>query len=323
MSTANVLGKQKLWGSKVVVHLFLVGLAAGMYITGSVLDLLNPGTNFEYIAKLATSFTILLSIIGVIFVLSHLGRIANAKRAFMRPGSSWLARGNIALLVFIIISLVQFVLWIWPSTILKEMDGLNSILQIINVVIAIYILLYTGMILATLKSFPFWHSWSLPLLFIISGLTAGLMLLILLVAVFRVYSHDIIIAMVLWNSILLLALALALLFFLLRGSALPDAKDSVRIITANNRLEFYIGAVTIGLLIPFILGIVLVFLSSRPSAVILTLSIVLTVIGLIGNYILKNLIVKSATNGNLNVQDETVPLPETARNPASRCVSYR
>jgi len=323
MSIEKVFSRQKLWGSKVVVHLFLVGIAAGLYITGSVLDILNPGTDSIFVAKLATSFVIPISIIGIIFVLSHLGKLANAKRAFMRPGSSWLARGNIAILVFLVISLVQFIFWIWPATILKEMPGLNSILQIINSIVAIYILIYTGMILATLKSFSFWHTWALPLLFIISGLTGGLMFLILLVAVFRIYSSNIIIAMVLWNSVLLLALALALIFFLLRGVSLPDAKNSVRTITVVNQVEFYLGAVTIGLLIPFIISIVLVLSGPAQSARILAFSIVFTILGIIGGYVLKDLVVKSGTNGNLNLPGETVPLPETARNSASRCVHYR
>jgi len=322
MSTENVYIKQKLWAWKVVVHLFLVGLAAGTYITGSLLNIMNPSTDFVLGAKIATSAAIPLLIIGVIFVFIHLGKIANVRRAFLRPGSSWLARGSIALLAFLVIDLVQFALWLWPSTNLEGMPGLNAVLQIINSLIALFVLIYSGMLLTTLKSFPFWHVWSLPLMFTISGLTSGLMFLILLSAVLDTFTGNAIITMLSWNNFLLVILALALILFLWRGKAVSGVKNSVRIMSRVYGVEFYLGVVTAGLLIPFFLGIFIVFLGSS-SAAILPLLIVFTILGLIGGYTLKELVLKSGTSTGINLPAETVPLPETSRSPASERVHYR
>jgi formate-dependent nitrite reductase membrane component NrfD len=322
MNIEKVMVKQKLWGEKVAIHLFLVGLAAGMYIGGSLLYLFNPGRGFTQVVKIATGSVIPLLVIGLIFLFSHLGNFTNARRAWQRPSSSWLARGSIALLAFLVLDIIQSILWLGPSAVLGEMPGLNAVLQVVTSIVALYILLYSGMLLATLKTFPFWRTWSLPLLFAVGGLTGGLMFLIFLATIWGNTAGNVIIAMVSWNSFFLLVLAAALIFLLWRSKTESSVMDSVHIMTGANRAGFYLGVITAGILVPFFLGIYIIFSGSSPVTRSV-LDIVLAVLGLIGGYTLKSLVLKSGTSARLKMPAETVPLPETARVPASQRVRYR
>ena len=203
------------------------------------------------------------------------------------------------------------------------MRGINTVLQIINSALAFYILIYSGMLLASLKSFPFWYTWSLPLMFIISGLTGGIMLLILLSAILGIPAGNLIVVMTALNNPLLLILALILIFFLLRDNSIHSVNNSVHFMTEANKAEFYGGVIIAGLFIPLSLGIFLVYVSPLPSAIILPFSIVFTIFGLIGGYILKSLILKSGNSTSLHIPGETVTLPETAPISASERVHYR
>ncbi len=321
MSTSRVVVQQKLWGEKVVVHLFLAGLAAGMYIIGSLLDLFNVDSGFTRAAQLSTGSAIPIVLVGLIFLFSHLGQTANALNALRKPGSSWLARGSIALLIFLVLDMVQCFFWIWPYSFLGMLPGLNAVLQVINSIIALFILLYSGMLLADLRTFPFWRNWSLPFLFVASGLTSGLMFLILIATLLGNLSGNFIITLMSSNSILILVLALALTAFLWRGNKEANIRDSVYIMTGVHSRAFYLGILISGILLPGLLSVYIIY-STSSQVIIFILSLVLTILGLIGSYLLKSLVLKSGTSSNLRLKEEVVPLQDAARIPASQRVKY-
>ena len=52
MNIEEALKPQRVWGWGVAVYLFLVGIGAGTYLVGFILNLINP--EFMLLSKLAT-----------------------------------------------------------------------------------------------------------------------------------------------------------------------------------------------------------------------------------------------------------------------------
>lgn len=275
------------FGMKIILYLFLAGVGAGASTVGSIFYLLKP--EFEEVIKGGTILGAPLVLIGSILLLLDLGRPGLAFRAISRPNKAWISRGVIILTTFIIIGAIQIATWIWPFQGLGNYPNLHLILNIINGIFGILTLIYTGFLFDTTRSIPFWSTPILPLLFLISGLSTGVMALILVSwgnlqeGVLKTLNQI---------DILLIIFEGLIIFLYLHGMhEVVAARASVkRIIKGDLSYAFWVGVVVIGIILPLFIEI----LGGNKSLIIACLA------GLIGGFYVRFVVVSGAEKTPLN-----------------------
>jgi len=100
--------------------------------------------------------------------LVYLGKPWRAWRIITRPQSSWLARGFIFVMLFIVFGAAQIMLSHWAPGSAAEI-----VFKVLAGMAAFGVATYTGIILKNVKGVPFWNSLLLPVLFIICGILGG------------------------------------------------------------------------------------------------------------------------------------------------------
>jgi len=157
-------------GILIVIAFFLGGLGGGLYLMSLF---------FDFYAGIVAAFFIV--VVCSICFLFHLGRPWKFWLAFLRPHSSWISRGMIAIIGFLLFTALQLapsVSWLaWlPWTVN------NSLLQALAIISAIVLVAYIGFALGVISAIPFWNSALMPVLFAVysllggAGLTLGLLL---------------------------------------------------------------------------------------------------------------------------------------------------
>ena len=318
---------QKLWGWKVAAHLFLVGAGAGAYIASFFLSFLHPelASPFLRSAKVGIIAAVPLLIAGGIFFLANLGTKANAVRAFNRPWSSWLSAGSVIMLLFITLDLV--LIGTWVSAPAKPLSGGNLSLGIINLILAVFILIYSGMLLKALKPFTFWNTGLLPLLSVFAGLSAGIMVVVFVEAVCGFIYGAALVQPVLLSiyhlNFILIIQAVVLGWYLWRAAESPRTRGSLLIVTSGQlALTFWLGVVVAGLTIPLAFGFYLVSAPPQSLVLLFILALELSSFGIVGSLLLRYLILRAGTSATITIRGQSVHLPENARIPASQRVKY-
>ena len=332
MSTEIKNITQKFWGWKVAAHLFLVAAGAGAYVIGFVFSLIEPFLSFQGLpsqlliaAKVGIITAIPLIILGAIFLFANLGTKANSVRAFNRPFSSWLSRGSYIALLFILFDLI--LIGTWVSTPSKSLPGFNLVISIVCLVLALALLVYSGMLLKVLKPFAIWNSSLLPPLFAISGIATGAMFVLLILAI---YGFSSLINMIqpfiitIYYLILFLILQIVILISYMRRATINASCRSplLKMFKGQTALVFWLGVVIPGLFLPLIIGLYLVLVPIESSILLYVLTIILTIFGITGSYILRYSVLSKSTAREINICGQMVELPETAFIPASRQVKY-
>ncbi len=176
--------------------------------------------------------------------LAYLGRPTRFWRIITRPQTSWLARGFIFVLLFVLFGAVQMVLSLWAPGGAAEIT-----FKVLAGIMAFGVATYTGIILKNVKGVPFWNSLLLPVLFVICGILGGFGLSV----VISLNGGDINLAAAETGSHwLLLANALLIIVYLWQASRREAVgKQSVlHQIRGENAPVFWIGVVLLGIVIP-------------------------------------------------------------------------
>jgi formate-dependent nitrite reductase membrane component NrfD len=307
---------QRIWGWQITTYLFLAGIGAGAYIIGFIFNLAHP--EFVILPKVAVILGAPLVIIGVLFLIADLGRKTLFPLAFSQPLSSWIARGTIIITVFIILDLVHIGLWIWPSTLLENLPGLLLSLWVITAIFAVLTLIYTGLVLGAAKPIHFWNTSLLPILFLASGIFTGIMGIASCLIAYTLFAEVAIeqLLMVMARYVIFITIVEAIIisFYLWRTHQVIAARTSVRIVTRGHlAVTFWNGVVVAGLLIPLAFAIYYIYLPIANPVSVLVLAIVVSIIGLIGGFILKYIVVAGGTRTLLNVKGVLVLPPDIYR----------
>lgn len=326
MNNNATVSRQQVWGWRVIWHLFLVSIAAGAYICGFILSLVYPHHS-RLLMALAVLAAVPLLIIGIVLLISHLGAKTKVIRAFCHPNSSWLSRGGIALLVFLILDIVHGSLPFTTTSPTSWLPLLHIVLGAVTSLSALFVLLYSGMVLARLKSFPCWRSELLPWLFIVSGLSGGLMVLVLFLFILDIAPNldvrqPLILAMQ-HNSYILVIQGIVLGCYLSWARALPAAREYALMITRGAySIPFWVGVVVAGMLVPLGFGLYAAH-AQIDELLLIIFAIELAVFGLVGALLLRYVVVSAGVSSALSVEGNSVTLPRNARAPASHLVRYR
>lgn len=181
-----------IWDWRVALYLFLGGLSAGLAVMAGVLHLYKKGdlTYKENASWLAPLMVPVILGAGMLFIFLDLENKLNVYHLYFTvqilSPMSW---GSWGLLLFFPLS-AAFALaalperhykWL-PFDFLKKLAAFLSskvqIIAVLNQLIGVFIGIYTGVLLSSFVARPLWNSSILPVLFLLSALSAGAALMI-------------------------------------------------------------------------------------------------------------------------------------------------
>lgn len=184
------------WKWELVIYLWIAGIAGGAYFSAFLIDKITQG-KYPQLPKIATFLGVPLVLLGSLLLVVDLGEQLRAWHLFtrVRPGSP-MSMGSWILLLYALLGVVMIALW-WsrsfePGEIrLTVISGLASVIRPaarlvpvlawIELVLAVLLVAYTGVLLSATNQ-PLWGGvLLLPALFVASAVSTGLALLVLAV----------------------------------------------------------------------------------------------------------------------------------------------
>jgi formate-dependent nitrite reductase membrane component NrfD len=195
--------------------------------------------------------------------LIYLGKPWRFWRIITRPNSSWLARGFIFVMLFILFAAVQLVFSYWLSG-----GAAEIVFKVLAGVSAFVVTVYTGFVLKTVKAVPFWDSALLPVLFVLCGVLGGFGLSVII----ALNGGNINLEAAETGSRWLLIINALLIIVYLWSAAHREAtgKQSVmEQIKGSSAPVFWIGIVVLGIIIPIIIAFSSYFVSQVSSPLLI------------------------------------------------------
>ncbi len=208
--------------------LFMISLVTG-YTAGALVGLL-----IAVVGKGAAHF-------------AYLGNPLRFWRAVMKPQTSWISRGIIAM-----IGLAVFgTLWVaMKAGVIGGADsGLLTVIAVLAGISAAVVMAYDGFVIATPPSIPLWHSALMPILAATYSLLGGTTLA-LVMAANQVGEHEVVPTSTLHTMELVLVgfnFALLVVLLTVAWSASATARESVVLLLSKYSVPFVGGVIFVGL----------------------------------------------------------------------------
>lgn len=280
----------------VVCYLFLGGAGAGACLVLSCLGLLSPTTllaqNSEKTFQPSTTYrrffvpsfvaAIVFLFVGTFCLLVDLGRIDRVLNLFTMPTFSYLSIGTYALTLLILLAFVGIVMW--SGGFRRIGIPLVRALQIAGIIVALFVMIYTGLLLQSMGTVSFWETPLVPVLFVLSSASTGIALIAGLACFTGAFSDfaTTIKRLITVDVALIVAEVAVLAIMLALALGQGDASASAHmLINGGLSLVFWGALVLCGLLVPLVLEVVSF---TSPSQ---TLMIVVSALILIGGFALR------------------------------------
>jgi hypothetical protein len=149
---------QKEWRWLIAVYLFLAGVGGGAYLAGVIADLAG-GPDWMLISKIGVFLGVPCVLIGTLFLLADLGTPSNAWRVWMKPKTSWIARGTIIIVFFMIFAAIHTAWWIWPFPgPLAANESARHLIGVLGAIFAFLTVIYTGLLLGYSQPIALWRT---------------------------------------------------------------------------------------------------------------------------------------------------------------------
>jgi len=183
--------------------------------------------------------------VGATALFTHLGHPLRFWRVISKTHVTWISRGAIftgGLIGFGGLSLI-----------LPEGNALGMLCQMISLMCALVVMLYTGFLFSSMNSIPFWNTSLLPILFLVHSIaSAGVVMLgLLALSGQRLADSPREVSAVL--AMLLFSLVLSWVYTKSAPSS-EAARESVRLLTQGKlKSLFLVGGGVVGLAVPIVL----------------------------------------------------------------------
>ena len=277
------------WGPMIAWYLFLAGASAGAFLTSAFVEVKYPESVKMRVAGRIIA-PIFLGIGLVMLMLDAEAGLHNPLRFFWliaNPGSV-MTLGVYFICVFMPVALVSALLEVLKKRVPKWLTW-------IGIVFAFAVAAYTGFLLGVVKAFPLWNNAVLPILFVVSALSAGLAatsLVGLLVDRERFEQMWLIKkSHVILSAIEMVVLATMLV--IVSAGSVEGAASVYSLVAGQYAPAFWGGIVLLGLVAPFIIEGYPVFITKRVETSMT--SMVVSVIGeagvLVGGFMLRLLVI--------------------------------
>lgn len=238
------------WGWLIAIYLFLGGLGAGAYLASFAAEkgLLGKPTNLHRVGYYISAPIVAL---GALLLIFDLGQglkkpwlIINMFLNF----SSVMTWGIYIVTAFIFVAFIK-AYFVWKK------KQASSVLSYVGAILALSTAAYTGLLLAVLQGVPFWNSYLMPILFVVSALSTGLSLIALLAHFFekhQAHQHRVF-QVHLWLVSMEIIVVMAFFALIYSGSQGAVAKLSANLLlTGSLALPFWILFVIVGLIGPLV-----------------------------------------------------------------------
>jgi formate-dependent nitrite reductase membrane component NrfD len=250
-----------IWGSTIAWYLFLAGLAAGSFATAVLVTFKDRGlVKVQLVGRIIA----LLALATGLFLLMF-----DAEAGFKNPlrffylltnFNSVMAWGVVILGVFGCTCLVTLLLTLFKRKVPRVLDGLG-------IVMAVCTAAYTGVLIGVIKTYPLWNTALLPVLFVVSALSAG-MAGTFIISTFVAHGELEKLGMLkkLHVALPLIELALLAILLYMTSATAPAGQLSVnRLISGDLAPFFWFGLIAVGLIVPLIAGSVSSFIQGRSG----------------------------------------------------------
>ncbi len=236
-------GKRKFRDGALLMALFLGGIGAGQFVVST------------WLLHSTTSALVGLLVVGVGKTVAHLvylGQPTRFYRLFLRPKTSWISRGLIFMVVFVLFGAAylapdlgfSWLPWATGST-FSDALWLGAFLT------ACLVMVYDGFVLASCKSITAWNTALMPPMFFTYSIAGGVaMTFLTLTAIGRTALIEDTLRTI--DTALLTAMALLVVIYIVNMAASSaTAKESLRRLTQTRVAIAFIGlAIGLGLLVP-------------------------------------------------------------------------
>ncbi|MFH1755850.1 MAG: NrfD/PsrC family molybdoenzyme membrane anchor subunit, partial [Candidatus Latescibacterota bacterium] len=215
----------------------------------------------------------------------------NFWRAFMRPGTSWVARGTLIISAFMVINAIHIFFWIFPLNSLVDASGARHFIGLLGMMFAFGTMIYTGILLGANRPIAFWSTAMVPLLFLVSALSTGIMAVMLVSKMGGASHGGVITSLARIDMVLILLEMFVIGIYLQATHRVPESRASAKLVLGGAVAPlFWFGVAILGLLLPFILEIAGTYYIPGAGAGVAT--VVATVSGLIGGLCLRQVVLK-------------------------------
>lgn len=171
------------WSAPIWIYLWLAGMAGGAYLAGFLASRFS-GSGQKPLLATATIVGIPLAVVGVIFLVADLGTpILFWHLMTQFKVLSPMSMGTWLLLAWVAIAVVLVVLWWLDSRVNPEatsaLKSVEKFLGGINLLLAIGLIAYTGVLLAVSSQSMWAGTVLLPALFVASAISTGVAMLVI------------------------------------------------------------------------------------------------------------------------------------------------
>ncbi|MEG1751261.1 MAG: NrfD/PsrC family molybdoenzyme membrane anchor subunit [Raoultibacter sp.] len=256
-------------GDLVVCYLFLGGAGAGATLLLFVFGLLTPDAlvrtsrqgrlrvhpqrayrRFFAFGFVAAALALLL---GTIFLLEDVGRVDRLLLLLLQPSASFLSIGAVSLTALILLS--GFFAWMWCADVARVPHRLVRCGEIGGIVLSLAVIVYTGLLLQSVRAIALWASPFVPVLFVLSSLSTGIALIMAtmyLTGSARYYATTLArLARIDMIVIAIEGVCLAVFSAVVFNDALAGSSAQTMIF-GEHAVMFWCGLVLFGLIVPFV-----------------------------------------------------------------------
>ena len=250
---------EPIWGAPIAWYLFLAGLGGGAFVTSAFLRWRHPeAVNMRKAGHVIAPVVVMAGL--VLLMIDAEAGLHNPLRfaLLLHNPFSVMTWGVVFLAAFMVIALAVLAL-----DLLKK--RVPAWLEMAGVVFAVCVAMYTGALLGVCKTFPLWNNALLPILFLVSAMSAGAAS-VLLVAVFR-HADEFNKAGVLKKFHFCLPIIelvlVASLCFITSYNSTAGFESVMSLVAGEWAVWFWVGLVLIGLVAPTALETWLLFFSAK------------------------------------------------------------
>ena len=239
------------WEWLIVIYLFLGGLGAGAYLTsyaagrgwlGNSPALQRAG---YFIAAPIVAF-------GTVLLVFDLGQ--GLKKPWLLIGllsnfSSVMTWGVYILALFICVGLVvAFFVW--------KKKAIPGVLEHLGALLAFSTCAYTGLLVAVVEAIPFWNTYVMPVLFVVSAISTGLSITVLVSNIIDkgVHSDEYKISKLHFYLVSVEIILVAFIFSMANAGGGVKAASAAQAISGGLALWFWLFLVVLGLVVPLLIS---------------------------------------------------------------------
>ncbi|MGD0794987.1 MAG: NrfD/PsrC family molybdoenzyme membrane anchor subunit [Dehalococcoidales bacterium] len=218
-------------GIMVAFAMFFGGISGGLYLS-----------SLYFHSLLGMFIAWLLAMAAGVTDMAHLSKPMRFWRMISKPGSSWISRGFILIWLFLGAAMIQLAISQWAPG-----NAWETVFKVMAGILAFGVAIYSGFVVGFVGAIKIWNSGLVPILYVISGLTAGLAVVIL---VSLNATNLVTIADYLLAGLVVYAIFVAVYFWVATYESATARDSAVRVLRGPIAPVFWLGVVLLGVVIP-------------------------------------------------------------------------